>query len=51
MVLNLLMVKEGTSVPFLVQGPQEGDLRIRAYARGFYGNHFYIQRKIYILAK
>jgi hypothetical protein len=51
MVLNLLMVKEGTSVPFLVQGPQEGDLRIRAYARGFLRNHFFICGKIYILAK
>jgi hypothetical protein len=50
MVLNPAMIKKGTSVPFFVQGPQEGDLRIRAYARGFLMNHFFICGKIYILA-
>jgi hypothetical protein len=50
MVLNPVMIKKGTSVPFFVQGPQEGDLRIRAYARGFSSNHFLYCRKIHILA-
>jgi hypothetical protein len=50
MVLNILTIKKGTSVPFFVQGPQEGDLRVRAYERGFYVNHFLYYRKIHILA-